>query len=270
MVMLEAVKISSIAVDGTAPETALSISSGTISTSTLFSLTAQDPIVGGIASGLQSTQISTDGGAFAGFAGAFVFTSTGTHTLQWFSQDNVGNREVTRSTMVVVQSLPASGDQVPPVTTIQFSTTPYLAAGPVYISATTQIIFTAQDFGTPASGVALTQYAFDNPPFKTYDAPFVLKENTHSVSFRTRDHAGNWEVIQSTAISVDATPPDSELTFDEPSIKIRGLLVISTYTPVQISAVDPQAHGVRTGEKDPGVEIDPKPCCLFPGETLPP
>src|SRR5205823_2144664 len=61
----------------------------TISTTTRISLTAVD--FGTPTSGVALTKVAIDAGPFTLYASSFVITSTGTHTLQWFSHDNVGN-----------------------------------------------------------------------------------------------------------------------------------------------------------------------------------
>jgi len=236
---LETVNRSSVAVDATPPVTTLTISSGTvISTSTVFGLQAQDPVSRGVASGVRQTFFAKDSGSFQVFTASFVFTSTGTHTLQWYSQDQVGNTEVVKSITVVVQSLAV--DRVPPVTQITFSTTPYLnGAGQTYISSSTQIGFIATDSGTPVSGVAFTQYAVDGSTWTVYSKLFSLGEGLHTIRYRSQDNAGNVESVKISTVAVDATVPIT-------SILISSASFISTTTLIGFSAVDPVSNGVAS------------------------
>ena len=103
---IEPVKVSTVAVDATPPVTTLSVGSGPfISTATLFTLQAQDPVSQGAASGVKQIFVAIDSGTSQNYSSSFVLPSTGTHQLSWYSQDQVGNTEILKSSAVVVQGI---------------------------------------------------------------------------------------------------------------------------------------------------------------------
>src|SRR6185503_817249 len=78
-----------------------------VSTLTPFALTAQDPVVVDVASGVRNVLVAQSSGAFSTYAGTFTLTAPdGMKTPFWFATDNVGNQEVTQSTAVVLDSTP--------------------------------------------------------------------------------------------------------------------------------------------------------------------
>lgn len=96
----------SFQVDATPPATELSVSGGT----TLFgedlaaagsqiSLSAEDPVSGGVASGVASLVYSVDGGADRAYAAPFT-VGEGRHTVSFGATDRAGNAEARRSVSV--------------------------------------------------------------------------------------------------------------------------------------------------------------------------
>jgi hypothetical protein len=257
--------------DVTPPVTTLTLSTGAfISTSTVFSLSAVDPVVDGMASGVRETQLSRDGDAFAVYAGSFVFTSTGTHTLSWFSVDHASNTEVARSTSVFVNLVVSTStgvDTVPPVTTLFFTTAPYVSSGTFYIDHGNRIGFTAEDFGTPVSGVARTQYSLNGERFQLYTHPFPRSQGAYTLRYRSLDNAGNQEADQAAAVHVDNMPPDSTLVIGSPQVLLPGdMIAISTYTPLTLTAVDPFVRGAASGVKDSWASVHGKTPVQVTGE----
>ena len=112
------------------------------------------------------------------------------------------------------------------------------SGGSVFITPRTQIGFTVQDFGTPASGVALTQYAVDTGNFTVFAASFTLTEGAHTVRYRSQDRAGNLEATRTAAIQADNTPPVSTLVVGDPKknliLGILGLQPTGTISTVQL------------------------------------
>jgi len=126
------------------------------------------------------------------YVSSVVITSSGTHTVQWFSQDNAGNVEVTKSTTVLVQvnTSTSTADTTPPVTRITFSTISIIStSSQTYVARTTRISFIATDVG---SGVALTQYSVDSGTFQNFCLLlYAGRRQTHTVATAAGTKAGN-------------------------------------------------------------------------------
>ncbi len=241
-------------VDATPPETQLSASLITVSTfvpnyaviSGSVSLTAADPLVNGVQSGLYGTFYLVDGNFadcpgfaqflanptgqqfnFSGPAGACgnprysgPFTlSLGTHTVQYFSVDNVANIESLRTYQLSV----VSADSTPPEVAILVNNSPISAGTTVQITTQDQMVITATDTaaGGIASGVKSVYYFLDIPmsscqseptftgPSGTcdnplYTGPFTLSAGTHMVYYSAVDNVGNMAPIASAYFTVSA------------------------------------------------------------------
>lgn len=93
-----------VKIDATAPVTQAS-ASGTAGTNNWYrsavqvSLNASDNV-----SGVQNSNYRIDGGAIQTYAGPFVLSTTGQHTVNYWSVDNAGNTEVTHSLAVNIDT----------------------------------------------------------------------------------------------------------------------------------------------------------------------
>ena len=94
-----------VRIDSTAPITQASVS-GTAGTNNWYrsavqvSLSASDNL-----SGVQNTLYRIDGGATQSFAGAFVISTLGQHTVEYWSVDNLNNTEATNLLMVKIDTI---------------------------------------------------------------------------------------------------------------------------------------------------------------------
>jgi sugar lactone lactonase YvrE len=71
-----------------------------------------------------------------------------------------------------------------------------------------------------ASAVALTEYRVDpasGTAFQPYVTAFTLLEGTHTIEYRSQDHAGNIESIRITTVAVDVSGPVLTLSVSTPS-----------------------------------------------------
>ncbi|MCG2724731.1 MAG: NHL repeat-containing protein, partial [Elusimicrobia bacterium] len=114
---IENVKTSAIAVDNTAPVTNIfigepkfNLSDGNIliSSSTLISLTAADPLSHNIASGIKESHYRIDEAAPAVYISSFTIagSSDGIKNIYYYSDDNVLNQEITKSATVILDNTP--------------------------------------------------------------------------------------------------------------------------------------------------------------------
>jgi hypothetical protein len=99
----------------------------------------------------------------------------------------------------------ASGDVLPPVTSVALEPAPVND----WITANPFVTLSATDDGV---GVAQTVYRLDGGEWTVYSAPFqVTGDAEHSLDFYSTDNVGNVENTQSITFKVDATPPTIDL-----------------------------------------------------------
>jgi sugar lactone lactonase YvrE len=246
----ELTKSATVFVDATAPVTALtvgapqSLTGGTlfVSTVTPFALSAQDPVVNGVASGIRSLLYGLDAGPLAPYVSSFTLTAPeGARTLSWRADDNVGNQEVLKSSTVFL-------DEAPPVTSLAVlggRQAPGPDAATFYASSDTRFALVSTD---AASGLAFTRWQDDGGAFQLYLTTFTLAEGAHALAYQSQDRVENLEVLRSTTALVDATAPISTATVGAPLYAAAdGTLFVSTATPVTLDAADPALPGGRPG-----------------------
>lgn len=120
---IETHKTRIVRIDSTAPVTQASVS-GTAGTNNWYrsavqvSLSASDNV-----SGVQTTNYRIDGGAIQTYAGPFVLSTMGQHTVDYWSVDNLNNTEVTHSLAVNIDTVaPVVSATVNPTTAKKSST----------------------------------------------------------------------------------------------------------------------------------------------------
>ena len=98
-------------------------------------------------------------------------------------------------------------------------------------------------------GVLSTQWALDNGSFSNYSGGIrVSTEGSHWIRYFSTDKVGNIESIEASSVAIDATPPVSTLAIGSPMAVLgSGQVVVSTSTPLSVSAQDPVASGVASG-----------------------
>ncbi|MEK7384768.1 MAG: hypothetical protein AAB262_15995, partial [Elusimicrobiota bacterium] len=256
---LELLRGATVFVDAAAPLTALGIgapqftSGGTVyvSTATPFSLAAQDPTVAGVASGVSGISFQLDAAAFGPYLAVFTIPAPdGPRSVSWFASDNVGNAEAVRTASVALDAtaprsslLVIGGRQ---------------AAGPdaatFYASLDTRVAFMGEDpmTGGAASGLALIRYQDNGGAFQNFAAPPALGEGRHALGYQAQDNVLNLEILRSTTVLVDATPPVTAVSMGAPTFTaVDGTIYITPATPVAFSADDPS---LPSGEPGSGVD----------------
>ncbi len=90
-------------VDTAAPITTISFFGDKVGTSysgaAAFELTSTDPV-----SGVNSTMYRIDSGSWKTYTGPVGLSATGSHTVEYYSTDNAGNREVTKSATLTISN----------------------------------------------------------------------------------------------------------------------------------------------------------------------
>ncbi len=155
-----------------------------------FCISATDTV-----SGVASREYSLNSGAWTQMTAPVTISNEGTTTICYRATDNAGNTSTPNSHDVKI-------DKTAPTTTVSLEGT--LGNNGWYTSDVT-VTLTAVD---NVSGVARTEYSFDNATWTTYAAPFVIStEGTTTVYYRSIDNAGNVESYQEQPIIDDKTAP---------------------------------------------------------------
>lgn len=270
----EKVKTSSVAVDNTTPQTRITfglpsfVEGGRtfISTRTEAGFVAQDPVVNGAASGVALTEFRINGGFFQTFISTFTFEE-GIRQVAFRSRDRLGNLEVAKSSTVHV-------DGTPPVSTVVVTGISFLAppgdaqavGGPLFVASHTLIGIRAEDplVKEVASGVLATFFGLDMPPLQPFTTAFAIPaEGAHTVTHRSLDRVENLEQDREFRVSVDTTPPVTELSFQgafstpQPgSAPPEAEVFVATETLVVLTARDPVSKGVASGAGETRFRID--------------
>ena len=182
--------------DENPPVTTLSLSGSTgnlgwwRSPTVMATLTATDDL-----SGVGATYYSVDGGALALYTGAFPVTGEGSHSIGYFSVDNVGNVEAPSSATLAI-------DSVAPA--VALSSTGDVGDNGWYVSPVT--VTAAAADADPGSGVA-GLFLDVGSGFGPYAGVVVLGEGVHVVQAYAEDVAGNASGVESQLAGVDLTAP---------------------------------------------------------------
>lgn len=194
-------------------------------------------------------------------------TTDGFETMGKICQDSSGT-EVYRTLLP---------DTTAPVATITLVRSPFVdSAGKVFISTDSPINLDAIDPTDPfakSSGVTLTGFLVDPAgnvnsvdQLTPYHRPFFISEGGHTIVFASQDAAGNQEVIQSTTVFADATPPVTRADFSGSfSSDSRGNLSFAPSTLISLSGADPVSAGGSSGMSRILVSTDNLPTFLYTG-----
>ncbi|TET91987.1 MAG: hypothetical protein E3J35_00555 [Methanomassiliicoccales archaeon] len=144
-----------------------------VTSSTPFELTATDHS----GEGIKNIFYKVDTSSWHDYlqTGAFTVFGEGTHTIAFYSIDNVNGTEPENSITIYV-------DEIPPITNLLFD-------GPD-VTPSTEITLSASDDG---SGVASTWYSIDNGTLTEYTGPFTLEAGSHRIEYHGIDNLENAE-----------------------------------------------------------------------------
>lgn len=203
-------------------------------------------------SGVDETLYRIDGGAWQSYAGSFVVSGDGTHSVDYYSTDVAGNEEAMESIEIKI-------DTLPPITSHELSGVEGNAGW--WVSDVTVTLSAADDTNltTEVSGVDLTKYRINGGEWTVYSAPFVIHEDgVHVVDFYSVDVTGNEEETNSIEIKVDQTPPEITTLAVAPEVlwPPNHELVEVSITVAAEDTVDPsptiELVGVESNEPDDG------------------
>lgn len=207
---------------------------------TPVTLTAEDPLVNGVASGVKNIhyRFSNSGNLITYAAPLFFSGPDGNKTLQFTAEDNVGNRSA-------LQSLSVQLDATPPESLLALQGTQFVVGTKTYISSMTWLSLSAQDpvVNGAASGLARIDYRVDTGDFLPYSSPFRLNAGSHHVDYRSVDRMGNIESTKFADLTVDGTAPRTVLNVTGPQFSTGDMRYIAEYTTLSLSAQDLDESG---------------------------
>ncbi len=220
-------------VDGTVPETALSIgtpqctvyANPVVTYATPFTLTPVDPVKNNVASGVNFTQYRLNNGNWQTYTGSFTIPtsfSDGTITVDYRSQDNVENLESIKTQVVIL-------DNASPATQILSpQANSYTNNTIAVVGVVTDTYFSDKGYytveygsGSSPSSFATIQPAMyeqrncsvDNPtctPLTYWNTSTVTQNQIYTVRLSTQDCVGN---ATSTQVSFKVGEPPFVLSF---------------------------------------------------------
>ena len=196
-------------------------------------------------SGIASISYRIDGASWQTYSGAFLVTSDGAHTLEYYATDGAGNPEWTRTQDVWI-------DTVAPATTPTLSGT----QGSAGWHLSSVVVTLAASDGT--SGVDAIAYRVDGGSWQTYTGPFVVAgDGTHDVEYYARDEAGLVEVVGTASANVDTMRPFASAgaprgtgASTTPSITITFSEAMDRAAVEQAFSITPDMNGVFTWSSD--------------------
>ncbi|MFA5859458.1 MAG: LamG-like jellyroll fold domain-containing protein [Elusimicrobiota bacterium] len=202
-------------VDATLPVSELAIGlpryNEYINTSTLWTITANDPVVNEVASGIKQVQYRLNNGIWQDYTASYNLTGTdGEYTFEYRSVDNAGNTELIKSSTVKL-------DNIPPVTTAGYDNQ-----------------WHKQDFAFPLvavdtySGVSQSYYCLNAGPVSTGTCVTVTQEHeNNTLEYWSVDNLGNTEPHRTlTGIKLDKTSPVVNIQTPLPNAKVSGIVSI--------------------------------------------
>jgi uncharacterized Zn-binding protein involved in type VI secretion len=122
--------------------------------------------------------------------------------MTYWATDKAGNRGKDETLWFFM-------DNVAPVTTVLYNGPMATAGGQVFVSPQTAMALSTADLG---SGVNRTEYKLDNGNYHPYtEALKLISPGQHTILYRSSDNVGNSEEEKTLKITVDMTPPTTNV-----------------------------------------------------------
>lgn len=183
-------------------------------------------------SGVEAIHYSLNGEAYNSYANTLTFTTDKANTLYYYSHDNVGNSEVTRSKKFTVDLTPPSSNH----------TIVGISHNGNIIAPSTRFRLSSSD---GSSGVNATYYELDSRGRRVYYGSPVgvsgLNDGNHTIYYYAKDNVRNEETRQSFAFYLDRIPPVLSAKIDGDQYRARGRMYVSERSKVNLSATDNKA-----------------------------
>jgi hypothetical protein len=198
-----------------------------------FELSATDP--GGV--GVAKILYRIDGGEFGEFKNAFKIFNEGEHRIEYKSIDNLGNEEITKSVIIVI-------DNTAPASYMSFAKSGFQRGNLIYVNSENKFSISATD---NLSGVKEIKYKINSGAWQTFaqggSLPFS-QQGMQTIAYKAIDNVGNEGRENTIQVFVDTIAPvvkimPSNQTRDQSGTQMAGV----NYT-YKIEASDEQS-GVR-------------------------
>jgi len=186
----------------------------TASDSVAFSIEANDD-----GSKVKDIYVSIDGGSEVLYKKPIYFLSEGPHTLRYYTEDHVGNKEDPKSLSIYTVS-------TAPTTTATAVGKMVNTGGINYATRQFQLKLDAKD---NIVGLERIEYkTTDEKDFKPYLEPIRFKRTgLHSVSYRAVDRTGNVEPTRVFNVNISENAPETTLETAQPLVARNGI----SYSP---------------------------------------
>ncbi len=169
-------------VDATAPVTTSTIDAAWHPETQMVALTGSDTH-----SGVKTTFYRVNQGAVTTYTAPFAVSTAGTSAVDFYSIDNVGNRETTKTANVKI-------DNTAPVTSSDAASS-YVGTATVHLTAT-----------DTNAGVAGTRFRTDNGSWTTGTVVTLTQLGSHTLDFYSVDAVGNVESTKTVMLGVYGRP----------------------------------------------------------------
>ncbi len=150
-------------------------------------------------SGVKATYYQVNGGALTAYTAPFPLTENRNYTISYYSEDNAGNREITKTAVISV-------DSVPPTASVQLQGQLSNVAS-WFTSPVTLNIQAADNF----SGVAVSQMNINGGAWTDLPATNTATISTEgadmTLGIRSKDKAGNFSAPVYNKVSIDTEDP---------------------------------------------------------------
>ncbi|HJW75752.1 MAG TPA: hypothetical protein VJ787_08815 [Thermoleophilia bacterium] len=187
-------------------------------------------------SGLAVTQYRIEGGAWQNDTSVTI-GAQGDTTLDYRSRDEAGNIEPFNTVHVKI-------DTTDPNTTQS-------GGGSTWHDGPVTVTFSATDTG--GSGLDYTEYSLNGGGTWTQGASATVSgEGSHTVSYRSRDNAGNVEATNTTQVRIDTTAPETTQSGADGAWHNGPVTVDFSATDTGGSGVDSTEYRVDAGAWTPG------------------
>ncbi|MCD6299382.1 MAG: PKD domain-containing protein [Thermoplasmata archaeon] len=151
-------------------------------------------------SGVNSTHYRMNNGSWNVYNGSFIVSTEAANVMEYYSVDNAGNIEATRSADIKI-------DITPPETNYSLNGT--LGKNGWYVSDV-NITFNASD---SLSGTNYTKYKIDDGDWETYGGGIEIgSSGSHKIYFYSVDNAGNVEAEANFTFKIDKDAPSTSIT----------------------------------------------------------
>ena len=159
-----------------------------------IALTGYNPDPLGVDFGATAYRI--DGGEWQIYTAPFSISSDGTHSVEYYSVDKLGNQEDTKAIELKI-------DKTSPV--VSHSLSPANPDGENgWYKSNVKVTLNSVD---EVSNINITKYRIDGGEWHIYDSTITLStDGNHEVDYYTIDNAGN-NYSSSTTFKIDKTPP---------------------------------------------------------------